>query len=88
MFTLAACSSSSKSEEAKISSDSSAPMDLDSGRKVMPEKPEVSFDNNAKQDEIPSTTDIEVPSQMVIYQADLQLRVKKFEQTLQSMKTM
>ena len=84
MFTLAACSSSSKSEEAKMSSDSSAPMDLDSGREVMPEKPEVSFDNNAKRDEITPTTDIEVPSQMVIYQADLQLRVKKFEQTLQS----
>ena len=31
-----------------------------------------------------SPTRIEVPNQMVIYQADLQLRVKKFEQTLQT----
>ena len=79
---LAACSSSSKSEEAKISSDKSVKMD--SGQVGMAEKPEVSFDNNAKQNEVSPTTDIEVPNQMVIYQADLQLRVKKFEQTLQS----
>ncbi|MEH7110754.1 DUF4349 domain-containing protein [Neobacillus niacini] len=79
---LAACSSSSKSEEAKISSDSSSG-EMYSGKADMPNKSEISFDNNAKQGEAPPM-DIEVPNQMVIYQADLQLRVKKFEQTLQS----
>jgi glucan-binding YG repeat protein len=78
---LAACSSNSKSEEVKMSSDNSA--GVDSGQAEQVEKSEVSFDNNAKQDEV-SPTEIEVPNQMVIYQADLQLRVKKFEQTLQT----
>jgi glucan-binding YG repeat protein len=78
---LAACSSSSKSEESKMSSDSSAGMD--SGEPAMEEKSQVSFDNNAKQEKA-APTDIEVPNQMVIYQADLQLRVKKFEETLQN----
>jgi glucan-binding YG repeat protein len=78
---LSACSSSSKSEESKMSSDSSAKMD--SGQPAMEEKSQVSFDNNAKQEKA-APTDIEVPNQMVIYQADLQLRVKKFEETLQT----
>lgn len=78
---LAACSSNSKSEEVKMSSDNSA--GVDAGQAEQVEKSEVSFDNNTKQDEV-SPTEIEVPNQMVIYQADLQLRVKKFEQTLQT----
>ncbi|MFB3162651.1 DUF4349 domain-containing protein [Neobacillus sp. 179-J 1A1 HS] len=78
---LSACSSSSKSEESKMSSDSSAKRD--SGQPAMEEKLQVSFDNNAKQEKA-APTDIEVPNQMVIYQADLQLRVKKFEETLQT----
>jgi glucan-binding YG repeat protein len=78
---LAACSSSSKSEESIMSSDSSAGMD--SGEPAIEEKSQVSFDNNAKQEKA-APTDIEVPNQMVIYQADLQLRVKKFEETLQN----
>ncbi|MFB3168897.1 DUF4349 domain-containing protein [Neobacillus sp. 179-C4.2 HS] len=78
---LQACSSSSKSEESKMSSDSSAKMD--SGQPDLEEKSQVSFDNNAKQEKA-APTDIEVPNQMVIYQADLQLRVKKFEETLQT----
>lgn len=81
ILSLAACSSSSKSEESKMSSDSSAGMD--SGETAMEEKSQVSFDNNAKQEKaVPA--ELEVPSQMVIYQADLQLRVKKFEETLQN----
>lgn len=79
---LSACSSSSKSEESKMSSDSSS-ADLDSGEPAMEEKSQVSFDNNAKQEKA-APTEIEVPNQMVIYQADLQLRVKKFEETLQN----
>lgn len=81
IFFLAACSASSKSEESKMSSDSSA--GVDSGKSDMEEKSQVSFDNNAKQEKT-APTDIEVPNQMVIYQAALQLRVKKFEETLQN----
>jgi hypothetical protein len=79
---LAACSSNSKSEESKMSSDSSA--ELDSGQAGLEDKSQVSFDNNAKQEES-APTELEVSNQMVIYQADLQLRVKKFEQTLQNL---
>jgi hypothetical protein len=81
IFFLAACSASSKSEESKMSSDSSA--GVDSGKPDMEEKSQVSFDNNAEQEKV-APTDIEVPNQMVIYQAALQLRVKKFEETLQN----
>ncbi|MEH7014574.1 DUF4349 domain-containing protein [Neobacillus niacini] len=79
---LAACSSNSKSEEAKMSSDSSA--GLDSGQVGIVEKSRNSLDNNTKQEEA-APTELEVPNQMVIYQADLQLRVKKFEKTLQKL---
>lgn len=78
---LSACSSSSKSEESKMSSDSSSGMD--SGEPAMEEKSQVSFDNNAKQEKA-APAELEVPNQMVIYQANLQLRVKKFEETLQN----
>jgi Domain of unknown function (DUF4349) len=78
---LSACSSSSKSEESKMSSDSSAKMD--SGEPAMEEKAQVSLDNNAKQEKA-APAELEVPNQMVIYQANLQLRVKKFEETLQN----
>jgi Domain of unknown function (DUF4349) len=78
---LGACSSNSKSDEAKMSSDRS--VESDSGQASSEEKLQVSFDNNAKQEEA-APKDMEVPSQMVIYQADLQLRVKKFEKTLQN----
>jgi hypothetical protein len=81
IFFLAACSASSKSEESKMSSESSA--GVDSGKPDMEEKSQVSFDNNAEQEKV-APTDIEVPNQMVIYQAALQLRVKKFEETLQN----
>jgi glucan-binding YG repeat protein len=78
---LAACSSNSKRDESKMSSDSS--MGMDSGQAAIEEKSQVSFDNNAKQEEA-APRELDIPSQMVIYQADLQLRVKKFEQTLQN----
>ncbi|MFS0778810.1 DUF4349 domain-containing protein [Neobacillus sp. 3P2-tot-E-2] len=81
IFFLAACSANSKSEESKMSSDSSA--GVDSGKSAIEEKSQVSFDNNAKQEKA-AQTDMVVPNQMVIYQADLQLRVKKFEETLQN----
>ncbi|MEH7177345.1 DUF4349 domain-containing protein [Neobacillus vireti] len=82
-LSLAACSSSSKSDEAKISSDNTAEFDSVQDNKV--EKSEsLALDNNAAQDQTLSA-EIDVPNQMVIYQADLQLRVKKFEKTLESL---
>lgn len=79
---FSACSSNSKSDEVQMSSDKSA--ELDSGQAAIEEKSQVSFDNNVKQEEA-APTEVEVPNQMVIYQAELQLRVKKFEQTLQNL---
>jgi glucan-binding YG repeat protein len=78
---LAACSSNSKSEESKMNSDSSK--GIDSGQPAMEEKSQISLANNAKQEKA-APTELEVSNQMVIYQADLQLRVKKFEETLQN----
>ena len=78
---LAACSSSSESEESKMSSDSSAGMDSGEGAKE--EISQVSLGNSTQQDKA-AAADTEGSSQMVIYQASLQLRVKKFEETLQN----
>jgi major membrane immunogen (membrane-anchored lipoprotein) len=75
---LTACSSNSKSEEAKMNSDSA----MDSSQSGGQEKS--SFSNETVKSEQTETANLEVPNQMVIYQADLQLRVKRFEQTLQN----
>jgi outer membrane murein-binding lipoprotein Lpp len=80
ILLLAACSSNSKSDEVRMSSDKSA--EMDSGQSGMEEKTQLALDNSTKQ-ESAAQTELDVPNQMVIYQADLQLRVKKFEQTLQ-----
>ncbi|WHY02225.1 DUF4349 domain-containing protein [Neobacillus sp. DY30] len=77
---LAACSSSSESKGSKEISDSSTGMD--SFENAKQEQSLVSLDNNAKQENA-APKELEVPNQMVIYQADLQIRVKKFEETLQ-----
>ncbi|MCM3690044.1 DUF4349 domain-containing protein [Neobacillus niacini] len=82
ILLLAACSSTSKSEEVRMSSDKSA--EMDSGQAGMEEKTQVALDNSTKQ-ESAAQTELDVPNQMIIYQADLQLRVKKFEQTLQNL---
>jgi glucan-binding YG repeat protein len=80
ILLLAACSSNSKSDEVKMSSDKSA--EMDSGH--IEEKTQVALDNSTKQ-ESAAQVELDVPNQMVIYQADLQLRVKKFEKTLQNL---
>jgi outer membrane murein-binding lipoprotein Lpp len=82
ILLLAACSSNSKSDEAQMSSDKSA--EMDSGQAGMEAKTQVALDNRTKQ-ESAAQAELDVPNQMVIYQADLQLRVKKFEQTLQNL---
>ncbi|MFP7295964.1 DUF4349 domain-containing protein [Neobacillus niacini] len=79
---LAACSSNSNSEETKKSSDNSGTMD--SKQALIEGEAQVSLDNSVKQEKS-THEETKVPAQMVIYQADLQLRVKNFEQTLQKL---
>ncbi|MDF2855617.1 MAG: hypothetical protein K0Q87_1468 [Neobacillus sp.] len=81
---LTACSSNSQSEDAKMISPEEAAMDSDSGESSRV-KEDYSISNETEKKEQSETTSIEVPKQMVIYQAELHLRVKKFEQTLQSL---
>ncbi|EKN65555.1 hypothetical protein BABA_19746 [Neobacillus bataviensis LMG 21833] len=82
---ITGCSSSSKSEDrAKMSMDNKT--EMDSSQSGSGEQPAlVATDNKAKANQSTSTVNLEVPNQMVIYQADLQLRVKKFEQTVRSL---
>ncbi len=77
---VTACSSNSNSEGAKMSADNSAGMDKSSSQ----EQSAISGETTkTEQTEQTKKAPLEVPNQMVIYQADLQMRVKKFEQTLQ-----
>jgi Domain of unknown function (DUF4349) len=85
ILILAACSSNSKSDEVQMSSDKSA--EFDSGQPAIEEKSQVALDNNSTKQEEMAPTEVDVPNQMVIYQAELQLRVKKFEQTLQNLES-
>lgn len=80
LFLISACSSNSNTENAKMSADKSTEMNSASSGG---QDSKASLSNEAAKTEQRSATDIKIPNQMVIYQADLQLRVKKFEQTLQ-----
>lgn len=81
LLFLTACSSNSQSEDAKMSSDKNTMMDsAQTGNQQMS-----SISGETAKKEQTDTSAIPVPNQMVIYQADLQLRVKKFEQTLQKL---
>jgi Domain of unknown function (DUF4349) len=77
---ISACSSNSKTDNAKMSADKSTEMNPASSNG---QESQASLSNEAPKTEQSSPADIKVPNQMVIYQADLHLRVKKFEQTLQ-----
>ncbi|MFK9092256.1 DUF4349 domain-containing protein [Bacillus salipaludis] len=83
LFGLAGCSSSSKSENAKMNRESKA--DMDASQREGGEQPSLYSNQKAEADKSTAAAKIEVPNQMVIYQADLQLRVKKFEHTIQSL---
>ncbi|WP_066066305.1 DUF4349 domain-containing protein [Neobacillus soli] len=82
MICLAGCSASSKDESAKMSDSSNLAMD--SARSSDGEKANFTGEK-AKAEKTTGNSKIEVPNQMVIYQADLHLRVKKFEQTVRSL---
>jgi hypothetical protein len=75
LFGLSGCSSSN-SNESKTSNSST-------GAKKTDKSGEMSFTANKAKDEKNDSGKIEVPSQMVIYQADLQLRVKNFDQSIE-----
>lgn len=77
---ISACSSNSKTEDAKMSTDRSTEMDTASSGG---QESKASLSNEGAKTEQTDPAAIEIPNQMVIYQADLHLRVKKFEQTLQ-----
>lgn len=83
---LTACSSNSQSEDAKMSLPEAAVMDSGSGSgETTNAEQDYSISNETEKKEQSETTRMEVPNQMVIYQAELHLRVKKFEQTLQNL---
>jgi hypothetical protein len=82
---LTACSSNSGNDSAKMSDMKAESNEaMDSAQFGVQEKSVVESETSNV-----ATTgkeeDVAVPNQMVIYQADLHLRVKKFEQTLQSL---
>jgi hypothetical protein len=73
IFSLAGCSSS-KNEKTSESS---------SAAKDMSKSGQTSFTENKVKDEKSNTRKLEVPSQMVIYNAELQLRVKNFDKSME-----
>lgn len=85
-FVISGCSSNRDNGSAKMADSSKASMDTaqtESGNSAAPKTDAV---NKAPTEPAKAQTDsakLEVPSQMVIYQADLQLRVKKFDKTVQ-----
>jgi hypothetical protein len=78
LIGLAGCSSS-KSEDAKINTSSKSTMDS-AGRS---DKGASAFSKEKLQNETGKTVTIAMPSQMVIYEANLRLKVKGFEKTVQ-----
>ncbi|MDN3014927.1 DUF4349 domain-containing protein [Paenibacillus sp. BSR1-1] len=82
MLGITGCSSSSN-EGAKISKENTAKMD--SAQSSNGEKSSI-YSGETDNASVPKEKSIlEVPNKMVIYQADLQLRVKKFEQTVKNL---
>ncbi|MBI0578322.1 DUF4349 domain-containing protein [Neobacillus cucumis] len=76
---LSACSSGSKSESAKM--DLATSKTADSAQSGRQEKASLLSGENAKKEKDQSI-EIEMPEKKIIYTADLEIRVKKFEQTV------
>jgi hypothetical protein len=83
LISLAGCSASSQDESAKKNEQSNATMD--SAKSGSAGEASLYNDEKVKSDKTADSAKIEVPNQMVIYQADLQLRVKRFNQTVRSL---
>ncbi|HEY2422179.1 MAG TPA: DUF4349 domain-containing protein [Neobacillus sp.] len=78
LLGISGCSSKGNSENAKMNDSSKVAMDsAKSGGENS-----VAFSNEQPNKVPTETPKLDVPSQMVIYQADLQLRVEKFEKTV------
>lgn len=74
VFGLSGCSSNSN--ESKMSDTSTSAKDSSNSAKV-------AFTENNTKDEKTTSSKLEVPSQMVIYQAEVEMRVRNFEKSIQ-----
>ena len=83
MLGLAGCSSNNKSDSAKMNVESKA--EMDSSKAGGGDQAALFSNEKAKDEKTSDTANIEIQNQMVIYKADLQLRVKKFAQTVRSL---
>ncbi|PLS06390.1 DUF4349 domain-containing protein [Neobacillus cucumis] len=82
LMSLSGCSSDSKMDSAKMSTENKEVRDsVQSGKS----EESLSATENAKREPSIETTKGQTNNQMVIYQANLELRVKNFEQTVQSL---
>ncbi|WP_312472749.1 DUF4349 domain-containing protein [Neobacillus sp.] len=77
---LAGCSAISEDKSAKMNEGS-----MDSAKSGSSEKSSISADKKDMANKTTGFEKLEVTNKMVIYQADLQLRVKKFNQTVQNL---
>ncbi|MBS4212015.1 MULTISPECIES: DUF4349 domain-containing protein [Neobacillus] len=83
MVILTGCSSNnSRSESGKMNVENMAQMD--SAGSDNAEKPSLSASDKSTANKASETVSLEVQSKMVIYQADLELRVKKFDRTVRT----
>ena len=81
LFGMAGCNSASKNESAKMSSDKGV---MDSAQSGKSEKSLTSTEL-PKSEKFIDTAKAQANNQMVIYQAELELRVKNFENTVQNL---
>ncbi|MFZ7942135.1 MULTISPECIES: DUF4349 domain-containing protein [Bacillaceae] len=83
LLGLAGCSAGNKSDSAKMNRESKT--EMDTSQAGSGEQAALFNNDKAKENQTAGAATIEVTNKMVIYQADLQLRVKKFEQTVRSL---
>ncbi|WP_462409102.1 DUF4349 domain-containing protein [Neobacillus sp. Marseille-QA0830] len=84
LICLAGCSSSSKDQSAGGEEKNSASMDSAKAGGASEAQSSITSGQPAEKT-VEQENNLEVPNQMVIYQADLQLRVKNFDQTIKAM---
>ncbi|MBT2726087.1 DUF4349 domain-containing protein [Bacillus sp. ISL-75] len=80
LFWITGCSSNSEDKSAKMSESNEVAMD--SAESGSGEEADFYSGETEKDEKSSAAANIKIPNQMVIYQADLQLRVKKFDQTV------
>ncbi|QIZ07292.1 DUF4349 domain-containing protein [Priestia megaterium] len=80
LFWITGCSSNSEDKSAKMSESNEVAMD--SAESGSGEEADFYSGETVKAEKSSAAANVKIPNQMVIYQADLQLRVKKFDQTV------